>query len=182
MAGQSVGMVKQEQSVADTIGQLVDEAAPCARSAVGARIMALGRRSFRRRAALAAGTAGRAAAMEDEEMFGWIGKMRAASGQRDRLIAICSKRPARCRAASAMSSPGTRPMTTRSGLPRYGTTAKSHRASLQLPQVQAAVARARPLIAGFDSSTETVPVGGAGLPARSTEGSRPNLTFAAGPA
>ena len=27
MAGQSVGMVKQEQSVADTIGQLVDEAA-----------------------------------------------------------------------------------------------------------------------------------------------------------
>ena len=39
----------------------------------------------------------------------------------------------------------------------------SHRASLQLPAVQAAIARGRPLIAGFDSQTETVPIGGIGL-------------------
>jgi quinol monooxygenase YgiN len=39
----------------------------------------------------------------------------------------------------------------------------SHRASLQLPQVQGAIARARPLIAGFDSSVETEPVGGVGI-------------------
>lgn len=41
---------------------------------------------------------------------------------------------------------------------------ESHAASLRLPAVRAAVARARPLIAGFDSGTETVPVGGVGLP------------------
>ena len=40
----------------------------------------------------------------------------------------------------------------------------SHRASLQLPAVRATIARARPMIAGFESSTETEPVGGVGLP------------------
>jgi quinol monooxygenase YgiN len=41
----------------------------------------------------------------------------------------------------------------------------SHKASLSLPAVQAAIARARPSIAGFDSQTRTRPVGGVGLPA-----------------
>ena len=45
------------------------------------------------------------------------------------------------------------------------TDAASHKASLSLPAVQQAIARARPLIAGFDSHIETVPVGGQGLPA-----------------
>ena len=40
---------------------------------------------------------------------------------------------------------------------------ESHAASLRLPAVQAAIARGRPLIAGFDN-TETEPIGGAGLP------------------
>ncbi len=39
----------------------------------------------------------------------------------------------------------------------------SHKASLSLPSVQAAIAEARPLIAGFDSHTVTEPVGGVGL-------------------
>jgi quinol monooxygenase YgiN len=39
----------------------------------------------------------------------------------------------------------------------------SHRNSLQLPAVQAAIAKARPLIAGFSDRVETVPVGGTGL-------------------
>jgi quinol monooxygenase YgiN len=37
------------------------------------------------------------------------------------------------------------------------------RASLQLPAVQAAIARGRPLIAGFDSRVETKVLGGIGL-------------------
>jgi len=41
----------------------------------------------------------------------------------------------------------------------------SHKASLSLLAVQAAIARARPSIAGFDSQTRTRPVGGVGLPA-----------------
>ena len=40
----------------------------------------------------------------------------------------------------------------------------AHRASLQLPEVQAAIAKGRPLIAGFDSHVETNVLGGIGLP------------------
>lgn len=41
--------------------------------------------------------------------------------------------------------------------------AESHTGSLQLEQVQATIAKARPLIAGMDSRTETRPVGGVGI-------------------
>ena len=40
----------------------------------------------------------------------------------------------------------------------------AHRASLHLPEVQAAIAKGRPLIAGFDSRAETQVLGGIGLP------------------
>jgi quinol monooxygenase YgiN len=40
----------------------------------------------------------------------------------------------------------------------------AHRASLQLPAVQAAIAKGRPLIAGFDNRVETAVLGGIGLP------------------
>lgn len=39
----------------------------------------------------------------------------------------------------------------------------SHRASLDLPAVQAAIAKARPLIAGFGDQVVTIPVGGLGV-------------------
>ena len=39
----------------------------------------------------------------------------------------------------------------------------AHSASLQLPAVQAAIAKGRPLIAGFDSRVETNVLGGIGL-------------------
>jgi quinol monooxygenase YgiN len=39
----------------------------------------------------------------------------------------------------------------------------SHRASLQLPAVQQAIAKGRPLIAGFGERFETMPLGGVGL-------------------
>jgi quinol monooxygenase YgiN len=39
----------------------------------------------------------------------------------------------------------------------------SHQASLSLPSVQAAIAKGRPLIAGFGDRVETRPVGGHGL-------------------
>jgi quinol monooxygenase YgiN len=40
---------------------------------------------------------------------------------------------------------------------------ESHQASLALPAVQAAIAKGRPLIAGFSNRVETVPLGGHGL-------------------
>ena len=39
----------------------------------------------------------------------------------------------------------------------------SHKASLSLPSVRAAIAEAMPMIQGFDSSTPTEPIGGIGL-------------------
>ena len=39
----------------------------------------------------------------------------------------------------------------------------SHRASLQLPSVQQAIQRGRPLIANFGERFETIPIGGHGL-------------------
>jgi quinol monooxygenase YgiN len=44
----------------------------------------------------------------------------------------------------------------------------SHQASLQLPSVQQAIAQAMPLIATFESGIVTQPVGGVGLPSRSS--------------
>jgi quinol monooxygenase YgiN len=41
--------------------------------------------------------------------------------------------------------------------------AESHMASLKLPQVQAAIGKARPIIAGIGDRQETIPVGGVGL-------------------
>jgi quinol monooxygenase YgiN len=42
----------------------------------------------------------------------------------------------------------------------------SHQASLQLPAVQAAIAKGRPLIAGFSNRVETAPIGGHGVAAK----------------
>ena len=39
----------------------------------------------------------------------------------------------------------------------------SHGASLALPAVREAIAKGRPLIAGFSNRVETIPVGGVGL-------------------
>ena len=38
-----------------------------------------------------------------------------------------------------------------------------YQASLALPEVKGAIARGRPLIAGFSNRVETVPLGGVGL-------------------
>jgi len=40
----------------------------------------------------------------------------------------------------------------------------SHQASLSLPAVQAAIAKGRPMIAGFSNRVETAPIGGIGIP------------------
>lgn len=42
-------------------------------------------------------------------------------------------------------------------------TQADHQASLSMPSVQAAIARGRPMIAGFGQRIETAPLGGVGL-------------------
>ena len=96
-------------------------------------------------------------------MYGLIGKMRATPGKRDELLAIL------------LGSTGAMPGCLSYVIARdpadadalwiteVWDTAANHKASLSLPEVQAAIARAKPIIAGFDSFTETEPVGGVGL-------------------
>lgn len=97
-------------------------------------------------------------------MFGLIGKMRAQAGKRDALLAILL--------GSTGSMPGCLSYVVAKDpadpdaiwITEVWDDRKSHKASLQLPEVQAAIKQAMPLIAGFDSSTEIEPVGGFGLP------------------
>ncbi len=97
-------------------------------------------------------------------MYGLIGKMSAVSGQRDALAAILLE--------STGSMPGclsyviaTDPADADAlWITEVWDSAESHKASLSLPAVQAAIAKGRPLIAGFSNRVETVPLGGHGLP------------------
>lgn len=96
-------------------------------------------------------------------MFGLIGKMRAAPGKRDDLMAILldgtGSMPG-CLSYIVASDPSDADGI---WITEVWTDEASHKASLNLPEVQAAIARARPIIAGFDSQTRTRPVGGVGL-------------------
>ena len=93
-------------------------------------------------------------------MFGLIGKMRAASGKRAELIAILSD------GTQAMPGCIHYIVAEDEGDPdaiwitEVWDSEASHKASLQLAEVKAAIAKGRPLIAGFDMSARVRPVGG----------------------
>lgn len=96
-------------------------------------------------------------------MYGLIGKMKAVAGQRDALIAIlldgidampgCLSYVVACDPKDADAI----------WISEVWDSQGSHRASLALPSVQAAIAKAKPIIASFDEYHETEPVGGHGL-------------------
>ena len=96
-------------------------------------------------------------------MFGLIGKMRAARGQRDVIMDVLRE--------STVALPGclsyiiaTDPVDADAiWVTEVWANAASHKASLSLPAVQAAIGSARPLIAGLESSVVTEPVGGVGI-------------------
>lgn len=96
-------------------------------------------------------------------MYGLIGKMRARPGKRDDLLAILLKgtdaMPG-CLNYIVAKDPADADAI---WITEVWDNEASHKASLTLPQVRAAIAEAMPLIQGFDSMTPTVPVGGVGL-------------------
>lgn len=115
--------------------------------------------------ATAASLAGAAVARTPEEkpMYGLIGKMLAKPGQRDALLAILlDGTPAMPGCLSYVIAKDST-----NGDAIWITEAwdspESHKASLALPAVRAAIVKARPLIAGFGDRFETQPVGGHGL-------------------
>ncbi len=104
-----------------------------------------------------------AIAKEPKPMFGLNGQMTAAPGKRDELVGYLLE--------GSTSMPGcfsyivaldtTNPDAI--WITEVWDSAESHKASLGLPQVRAAIAKARPIIAGFGSQTETIPIGGTGI-------------------
>ena len=96
-------------------------------------------------------------------MYGLIGKMIAAPGGRDELIAILLEgiggMPG-CLSYVVARDPADGDAI---WITEVWDTEASHQASLSLPTVREAISRARPLIAGFGDSTVTTPVGGHGL-------------------
>jgi quinol monooxygenase YgiN len=96
-------------------------------------------------------------------MYGLIGKMTAVAGQRDALASILLQGTGEmpgCLSYVIAKDPADGDAL---WITEVWDSAESHRASLGLPAVQAAIAQGRPLIAGFSDRVETEPVGGHGL-------------------
>jgi len=96
-------------------------------------------------------------------MYGLIGRMKAAAGKRDELIAILlesiGEMPG-CLSYVVAQDPSDGDAI---WITEVWDSADSHKNSLSLPAVRAAITKAKPLIAGFDQHFETQPVGGHGL-------------------
>jgi quinol monooxygenase YgiN len=96
-------------------------------------------------------------------MHGLIGKMIAAPGQREALIAVLLE--------GIKEMPGclsyivARDVKDENAIwiTEVWDSKDSHAASLKLPSVQAAIAKGKPMIAGFGDYVTTEPVGGVGL-------------------
>ncbi|MDO1560318.1 putative quinol monooxygenase [Brevundimonas sp. 2R-24] len=99
----------------------------------------------------------------ETSMYGLIGRMRAQPGRRDELAAILLEGTGGmpgCLSYIVARDPADADAL---WVTEVWDSADSHRASLELPQVRDAIARGRPLIAGFDTHIETEPLGGQGL-------------------
>jgi quinol monooxygenase YgiN len=96
-------------------------------------------------------------------MYGLIGKVNALPGQRDALAAILLEgtraMPGCLNYVIALDSADSDAL----WITEVWDSQASHEASLSVPAVQAAIAKGRPLIAGFSNRVETVPIGGHGL-------------------
>ena len=97
-------------------------------------------------------------------MYGLIGKITTTPGQRDALVAILvegtAKMPGCLSYVVALDSADPDAL----WVTEVWDNQKSHQASLTLPAVKDAIARGRPLIAGFSNRVETAPIGGIGIP------------------
>ena len=99
-------------------------------------------------------------------MYGLIGKMTAVAGRRDELTTILLD--------AIVDMPGCLSYVVAKDtndanaiwITEVWDSKASHDASLSLPQVKAAIAKAKPLIASFGDGIVTTPVGGQGLGSR----------------
>lgn len=102
-------------------------------------------------------------AQEANPMYGLIGQMLAAPGKRDELLAILGEGTGDmpgCLSYVIAKDPANADAL---WITEVWTDKDAHAASLKLPAVQAAIAKARPIITGFPQHFETIPVSGHGL-------------------
>ncbi len=97
------------------------------------------------------------------EMYGLIGKLIAAPDQRDALIAILLEGIAGMPGCLSYVVAKDAADANAIWITEVWDSQASHAASLTLPSVQQAIARGKPLIAGFGEHIVTAPVGGQGL-------------------
>lgn len=97
-------------------------------------------------------------------MYGMIGKITAVPGKRDEFIAILldgiGEMPGCLSYVVAKDANDGDAI----WISEVWDSKASHDASLALPSVKDAIAKGRPLIAGFSNNVVTAPVGGIGLP------------------
>ena len=96
-------------------------------------------------------------------MYGLIGKMIAVGGQRDALVAILTESIGEmpgCYSYVVATDPADESAI---WITEVWDSEASHKASLSIPAVKNAIARAMPLIAGFGDHVVTTPVAGHGL-------------------
>jgi quinol monooxygenase YgiN len=107
--------------------------------------------------------ANRVASFQGAQMYGLIGKMTTAAGKRDEVLAILldgiNNMPG-CLSYIVAKDPKD---DNALWITEVWDSDASHKASLSLPEVKAAITKARPLIAGFSDMVNTIPVGGHGL-------------------
>lgn len=96
-------------------------------------------------------------------MFGLIGKAIAVEGKRDEFIKILIEGVSQMPGCLSYVVAKDRKDKNAVWITEVWDSAESHKASLQLPAVKAAIAKGRPLIARFAEHFTTEPVGGHGL-------------------
>jgi len=96
-------------------------------------------------------------------MYGLIGRIKAVAGKRGELAAVLVQEDGSmpgCLSYVVAEDPNDADAL---WVTEVWTDEAAHKASLSLPAVQAAIAKGRPLIAGFDSRVVTKVLGGIGL-------------------
>jgi quinol monooxygenase YgiN len=107
-----------------------------------------------------AATAIPAAAQEAKPKFGLIGQMLAAPGKRDELIGYLKEGIGAMPGCLSYVVAHDTANADAIWITEVWDSRESHAASLKLPAVREAIAKARPIIAGFPQHFETVPVAG----------------------
>lgn len=103
-------------------------------------------------------------------MYGLIGQMLASPGKREALIAVLMENGDAMPGCLSYIIARDTDNADAIWVSEVWDSVESHRASLDLDRVKAAIAKARPIIAGFGHRFETEPIGGIGLPASGVGG------------